>query len=490
MKKVWSAENPEIRIVSDQKLTEGKIPRLLLKISIPASTGLLFNTLYNITDTYFGGRISTEALAGLSISFPVFFIILALALGLGTASTALISNALGAGENKKAVIYFVQAISFSLVLALVLLFLRDSYSGFVFSLMGASGAVGDYASEYINTILLGIPFFLLNNVLNSMLNARGNTKSYRNVLAAGFAVNLLLDPVLLYGFGFIPAMGIKGIALATDLVQAGALIYLFSEVVKTGVFCRYFTASAGYPPGFSETEGDRDCRTINRDVFRYFIPKVSYIKEILAQSIPSGLNMMSVALGFFVINYFLNRYGGHQALAAYAIGLRIEQIALLPALGLNTALLAVTGQNSGAGRIDRVKIAFKTSLFFGAVLMAVMLTIILPLSGLIISIFSNDQDVLFYAVYYLRIVGITYYSYIILFCCNSMLQGIKKPGFVLLSGLFRQIAAPAAVFYFICGVKGLGAEGIFAGIAAINWIAAAAMLFYSLKKLSTLDKSK
>ncbi|MDX9800992.1 MAG: MATE family efflux transporter [Spirochaetia bacterium] len=488
MKKVWKAEDPEIKIASEEKLTEGKIPRLLLKISIPASTGLLFNTLYNLTDTFFGARISTEALAGLSISFPVFFIILALALGLGTASVALISNSLGAGENKKGVIYFVQAISFSIILAFILFFLRGFYIETVFSIMGATGEVLEYAALYIKTILLGIPFFLLNNVLNSMLNARGNTKSYRNVLAAGFVVNLFLDPLLLYGWSFIPAMGIKGLALATVLVQAGAFFYLLSEVVKTGVFCRYFTSTAGYPPRFSDADGDRDCKKINREVFKYFIPKISYIKEILAQSIPSVLNMMSVALGFFVVNYFLNKYGGRKALAAYAIGLRIEQIALLPALGLNTALLAVIGQNCGAGKIERVKRAFKTALVFGALLMAVMLSLILPPSGFIISLFTKDSGVVFYADYYLRIVGITYYSYIILFCCNSMLQGIKKPGFVLAAGFFRQIAAPAALFYYICGVKGFGAEGIFSGIAAISWTTAAGMLVFSLRKLSLLKK--
>ena len=268
----------------DADLTSGKISSHFIRMSLPASIGFIFNTLYNITDTYFGGQISTEALAGLSLSFPAFFIILAVGSGIGTASVALISNAVGSGDNSKSVTYFIQSLMFSLFVSFLLLLTGDHLVLFLLKVMGASGDILKHSFSYMNIIVKGIPFFLLNNVLNSYLNARGNTYSYRNVLITGFFINIILDPVFLYGWGPFPEMGIAGIALSTVLIQAGASVYLFITAKNLG--------------GFKACT--RCC----------FIPKKDFLKEIISQSLPSSLNMMSVAAGMFVINYFLNRYGG------------------------------------------------------------------------------------------------------------------------------------------------------------------------------------
>lgn len=471
-------------------LTRGSILGHVLRISIPSATGLVFNTLYNITDTYFGGRISTEALAGLSLSFPVFFIILSAGIGIGTATTALVSGAIGEGDRGKALAYFLQSAAFTLIISAVLFFSRDLYITAVFRLMGAQGQPLFYGVSYIRVIISGIPFFLLNNVFNSVLNAHGNAASYRNVLVTGFFLNLVLDPLFLYGYQFIPAMGMDGIAFATVFIQGCAGIYLFLEVVRTGIFCRRRAdASPDSSPEMAQGESGSEragCGGIDPMTGSYLIPKRRYMLEIASQSIPSALNMMSVALGMFIINYYLNRYGGTGAVAAYGIGIRIEQIALLPALGLPTALLAITGQNRGAKLPDRIKKAYSVSLATGAVLMLFMLSIILPAARHLVSLFTGDPGTISHAAYYLKIAGIAYYSYVLLFCSNSLLQGLKIPGFVLWAGLYRQIAAPLLFFNYICCVSGKGAEGVFAGIAIINWTAALASLIYCMVKLKKI----
>ena len=442
-------------------LTTGKIHEHFIRMSVPASIGFVFNTLYNITDTYFGGQISTEALAGLSLSFPMFFIILAVGSGIGTASVALISNAIGKGEGDKPVIYFIQSLLFSFSLSVILLFAGKTLAVFMLRFMRAEGDILLSSLLYMEVIIKGIPFFLMNNVLNGFLNARGNTYSYRNVLIAGFFLNLVLDPVFLYGWGIIPEMGIAGIALSTVLIQGGATVYLIITAAGIGGF--------------------RKCS------FSCFYPKLIYLKEIISQSLPSSLNMMSIAAGMFVINFFLNIYGGGKSVAAYGIGLRIEQIALLPAIGINTALLAITGQNAGACRYDRVWKAFKTALISGFIVMAVMLSIIIPPGRFLISFFTEDTEVARTALLYLEIVLITYYSYILLFSSASLLQGLKKPSFVLWTALYRQMAAPFAVFWFLCGKLGMGATGVFWGLAIVNWSAALIMLAYSRKVLSKAE---
>ena len=444
-------------------LTEGKISGHFIRMSIPASIGFIFNTFYNITDTYFGGQISTEALAGLSLSFPAFFIILAVGSGIGTAAVSLISNAIGSGNSPKALNYFIQAIVFSVSVSILLLISGEKLVYLMLRIMGASGRVLEHALSYMYVIIAGIPFFLTNNVLNAFLNAKGNTHSYRNVLVSGFFINIILDPVFLYGWGPVPEMGIAGIALSTVLIQSGASFYLFSVTSGLG--------------------GYKGC------TLKCFIPRRKILREIISQSFPASVNMMSVAAGMFVINYFLNRYEGGRAVAAYGIGLRIEQIALLPTIGINTALLAITGQNAGAGRFGRVRQAFRTALFFGFIVMAVMLSLILPPGRFFVSFFTEETAVSDTAVLYLKIVLITYYCYILLFSSGSMLQGLKRPVFILWVALYRQIAAPLLVFWIFCEKLGMGAAGVFWGIALVNWSAALIMLAYSLRVLNQTEST-
>lgn len=482
-------------------LTKGSITGHFLRIGLPASLGLLFNTLYNVTDTWFAGKISTDALAGLSLSFPAFFVVLSIGLGIGTASVALISNAIGGGDIKKSVLYFTQSILATIVLSMLLLVTRKFYIAPIFTLMGASGKALELAVLYMDTIILGIPFFLLNNVLNSMLNARGNTKSYRNVLIVGFFVNIFLDPLLLYGFWIIPPMGIAGIALATVLVQVGACIYLLRELSKIIIIapakhCTHLKQDIQCDTAMfsdrsnNKTTGKGLFEYIKENFSEFFYPHKKILFEIISQSIPAILNMMSIALGMFVINYFLNIYAGKNSIAAYGVGLRIEQIALLPGMGITSALLAITGQNWGAGQIDRVKKAFRVSLMIGAVVLVFAVILLFLFAGILSSFFTDDKDVLAYAVFYLRLAAATYYCYILLPCANSLLQGIKKPAFIMWIGLFRQIIAPALVFYYICNIKGMEAKGIFLGIAAINWFAAIVSLLYCIYLLKKADKIK
>lgn len=453
-------------------LTQGSIARHFLRIGIPASTGLLFNTLYNVTDTWYGGQISTDALAGLSLSFPAFLIILALGGGIGTATVVLISNAIGAKKHEKTFLYFTQSVVMGIIVAILLLAFRKLYVSPLFALMGATGGAMDMAVAYMETIILGIPFFLLNNILNGMLNARGNTKTYRNVLIAGFFVNLALDPLFLYGFWIIPAMGIGGVALATVLVQVGAFFYLLYEVSK-------ITAEDG--------RGIFTC--IKADLAHFFMPNRKIIGEIVHQAVPAVLNTMSIAVGMFVINYYLNTYADSNSIAAYGVGLRIEQIFLLPAMGISTALLAMTGQNFGAGKIDRVKKAFGVALGMGAVTLAAAIIVLVPFATQLVGLFTEDVAVIGYAVFYLHVEVVAYYCYILLPCANSILQGMKKPAFVMWIGFSRQLVAPAILFFLICGVMGMEARGIFIGIAAINWTAALVSLSYTLYSIRKYNVS-
>ncbi len=429
-------------------LVNDPIPRLIRRIAVPASVGMIFNTMYNIVDTYFGQFLSTEGLAALSLSFPLFFVIIAAGSGIATGATALISNALGTGDNEAAARYQAQAISFGIIASIVLTIIGLLVAESAYRFMGAEGLVLDLAMQYIRVILFGTGFFILNSIINAGLTSRGDTKSFRNVLFIGMILNVGLDPLFLFGFEplRIPAFGAAGIALATVLIQGVSLIYMSSKARRKGT-----------------------CRGMR---VRDYLPLERFYREIAVQGIPASINMMTVALGMFVINFFISRSGSTAGLAAYGVALRIEQIALLPSIGLHTAILTLVGNNFGAGRFDRIRETFRTALWYGLIVMAVSLGIVLPLAGVLMRQFTTDPEVVAIGRTYLYIEGLVYYAYVMLFGAVAFMQGLKRPMPAIYIGVYRQLVAPAAVFFLLAEVLGWGLMGIWWGIFLVTWSAA------------------
>ena len=212
-------------------LTTQNIPSLIKQLAIPASTGMFFNTMYNVVDTFYAGLISTQAISALTLSFMIFFLIIGFGYGFSSAITALLGNALGKKKYKLASIYAHKGLIFVPLIGLTLSILGYFFSPSLFMLLGAKEEYLQISLDYINPILFGAVFFMFNFSLNSILVATGDTKTYRNSLIFGFFANLALNPLFMYGFLFIPAMGIKGIAIATVLIQIINMFYLFYKVL-------------------------------------------------------------------------------------------------------------------------------------------------------------------------------------------------------------------------------------------------------------------
>lgn len=442
-------------------LTSAPIPELVRRLAIPAGTGFFFNTMFNVVDTWYGGQLSTTALAAMSLSFPVFFLILAIGSGVSTGATALIGNALGRKDRDEARRYLSQSLSFALLHALLLTAAGLALAPHIFILMGASGEYLALALSYMKVIFAGSSFFLLNYVMNAILNSHGNTRAYRNFLIGGFILNLALDPWFMYGGAGFPALGLAGIALATVLVQFFGAFYLFSQLSKTGSM-----------PSFRITD---------------LWPRWSYFRELFRQGFPSAMNMMTVSLGIFIITWFVGRYG-EQAVAAYGIGTRIEQIALLPVMGLNISTLALTAQNFGAGRIDRIRETLRVSLRYGMLMAASGTAAALLFSRELMGLFTDDRSVIDTGVGFLTVEAYVLPAYVLLYISISAMQGIRMPLFGLIIGLYRQIAGPAFVFHLFTTVMGLGLIGIWWGIFGITWSAALVVVVYVSRTLAKLEK--
>ena len=208
-------------------LLKDKIPDLVKKLAIPASVGTLFQTLYNIVDTFYAGKISPEALSALSKSFPIYFIIIATCIGVTVAGTALIGNSIGENNKKKVLSYFINTIYFGFLISIIITLLGLIFSKKIYYLMGSTEIVTNLGLEYTNIIFSGSFLFILVVALNSLLHAEGDTKTYRNVLILSFILNILLNPVFIFGFLFIPAFGVAGIGISTIVAQLISFIIIF-----------------------------------------------------------------------------------------------------------------------------------------------------------------------------------------------------------------------------------------------------------------------
>ena len=443
----------------DSDLTVGSINKHLKRIAIPASIGFLFNTLFNVVDTFYAGRLSTEALAGLTLSFPIFFIIIALSAGIGNAVSALGSISLGkknkAGFNQLGF----NAIILGLFTGLVVTIFATTFTRPLFILIGASGEALDLGIAYTNVIFYGSVFFILNAVLNGLLSAQGNTRTYRNLLIVSFFLNLFLDPLFIFGWFGLPRLGVVGVALATILVQLIGTIYLTSRLIQSEWI---------------------DIKQLISSKFTF-----KTMLELLKQAIPSTLNMATIAIGIFIINYYVLQYGGVDGVAAFGAATRIEQIALLPALGLNVAALTIAGQNFGAGNKARILEVFKKAMIAGISIMIIGGIVIFPLAPYLVSIFNNNPNVISIGTRYLRIEVLAFVTYVILNISISVLQGIKKPNYAIFMGIFRQ-ALPFGLFYLLGTTFNMGLDGVWWGIVIINWIAVCVTLYYIKVKLKNI----
>lgn len=439
------------------------IPKLIRKIAVPTSIGYFFNTMFNVVDTYYGGKISTEALAAMSLSFPVFFLIIAVGAGISTGATALIGHALGAGDRKEASHLAGQTISFGLANGILVTLLGLQVAPWLFGLLGGKGEVLKLALSYIDAIFIGSIFFLVNFVLSSILNAVGDTRSFRNFLVAGCILNLFLDPWFLYGGFGVPAMGVAGVAWATVVIQAMGNFYLLARVRHTGL--------------------------LSGSGLRGLVPERRAYLALFKQGFPSSLNMLTVGIGIFVITWFVARFG-KDAVAAYGIATRIEQIALLPIMGMNVATLTLVAQNHGAGNLERVVETIAKALKAGVLLMGGGTVVAYLCARPLLGLFTKDQAVLDIGVSYLRIEVFVFIAYVILYTSVSVLQGLKRPVFPLVIGLLRQIVLPLPVFYLLAVSFGWGLYGIWWGIFTVTWGAACVALIYVMRTVSLLTKER
>lgn len=422
-------------------LITGSIPKHIRSIALPMSIGFFFNTMYNVVDSFYAGQVSTTALAALALSFPVFFIIIAVSEGIARGSSALIANAIGAKDREEEIALSSQVFSLGFLCAIGLTVIGLTVAPPLFKAMGASGAYLDIANRYISPLFWGAIFFLLSSMSNAVLLANGDSKTFGRVLVAGFFLNLVLDPWFLYGGFGLPAFGIAGIAWATVVIQALGGLYLLTAVWRRG-YVRFTGLNC-------------------------LMPQWKTYGMILKQGVPTSFNMMSIALGFFVTTYFL-KYYGQVSVAAFGVGTRIEQIALLPAIGISAAIVSVVGQNNGAGKLDRVRECVQLCVCYGFVLIAVASVLMFAFAEPLVRLFTKDSEVISIGTNYIRIMTFIQWAYVMTFVHTGFLQAVKRPMYGFVESIIRKIILPIGVFYTVVRIYEFQLHGFWYSMAIIN----------------------
>jgi putative MATE family efflux protein len=424
----------------DQDLTTGPLGGHFRRLAIPAAIGMLFSTLYNVVDTFYAGFFGTQAQAGLAVGFQAFFILVAIGFGLSSAMSALVGNAKGRRDADEARHLAVQGIGLAVIATLLMIAIATFAGPSLIAIVSEPGGYRDAGLGYFSWLIFALPGFIIGPAANGILQARGDTRTMQRALVVAFFVNVGLNPLLMYGIpGVIGGMGFNGIALATILSQTGVAVFILWRVFGRAMM--------------------QDLR------WTEFVPVPAKYLEIAAQAFPAGFALLVTFSSGFIVQFALKDYG-EAALAAYGITMRIEQLFLLPALGITISLVPIAAQNFGAGDHARVREAFHRCWILGVVGTTLAFPFLWFGGGMAARVFSDDPEVIRISALFLKVEAAILPVYVVLFTINSLLQALKKAAWTMWIGIYRQWIGIAFFIWLFAYAMDGGLTGIRLGIAA------------------------
>jgi len=408
-------------------LTKGKEFKLILMFALPMLIGNVFQQMYNIVDSAIvGNYIGKQALASVGASFPIIFLLISLIIGVTIGATIIISQYFGAKQFKdvrKAVdtINIILLITAIFIAAIGIVFSRE-----IFILIGLPNDVLSYAVEYLQIFLLGLPFMFGFQGISAVLRGVGDTKTPLYFLIISTVLNVILDLIFVITFN----LGVAGVAWATIISQAVALISAIIWVRKN--------------------------KMLNFRI-KGIVFDLNIFKKSIKIGLPSGMQQTFVALGLMAVLGIVNQFGT-DVIAAYSAAMRIDSLAMLPAMVFSTALSGFVGQNIGANKLDRVKRGLYSTLIM-TIVVSIIITIFIVIYGNnMMSLFTNDTEVIRIGMEYLVIVSSFYIIFAIMFTINGVMRGAGDtivPMFITLIALWG-VRIPVAYFLSLnIGEKGI-----------------------------------
>ena len=389
-------------------ILEGNMYKVIILLSLPIMLNNLIQTMYNLTDTYFLSKLGAVEVASMTLAWPVVFLQLALGVGIGIAGTTLISQNIGAKKIDEAKKIAGQLVSFAMGFSILLSISGIISTPYILKVMGATGDIYSNAYTYLVLIVGGAPLMYAGFVYSSIKQGEGDTISPMILSLISVTINIVLDPI----FIFYLDLGIKGAALATLLARAIMLFYIIYQL-----FIR-----------------DTPMKLRLKDLK----PEFSHIKRLTTLGIPASIGQATIAMGFVVLNSFVNTYG-ELTLAAFGIGNRINGLIVMPAMGIGGAVSSIVGQNIGNNNVKRVKECVFKSSILGAVFSVAGTAILLFWGSTIVRFFSTNKDIIYLGNDYLKYISLSLIGLAILPIITGALQGAgqtKKAMYLSMSRLW------------------------------------------------------
>ncbi|QZE15039.1 MATE family efflux transporter [Halosquirtibacter laminarini] len=420
-----------------QDLTKGNESRLLLTFVWPLILANIFQNLYNVVDSAIVGNfIGKQALASVGASFPIIYTLISLIIGVGSGASIVVSQYFGAKDNEKVKRTIDTVFIFFLGASFLITLIGIPLAPSIFRLMDLPAELQDSAVDYIQIYLSGIFVFFSFSGISSILRGLGDSKTPLKYMVFSTILNVVLDILFIVVFGW----GIKGVAFATILSQAFALIGAIVHLNRT--------------------------HDIIRLTFRRYHFDVTIFKEAVRIGLPTGLQQAFVAIGMMIMMRLVNGFGTN-TVAAYAAAMRIDAFVKMPALTFASGLSSFVGQNLGAKLEGRARKGLKSTVFVSGAYCLIVAILIYLFGENVMSWFTKDPEVISIGYNYLWICSLMYWAFSLMFSFIGFLRGAGAtlvPMYITLINLWI-IRIPLAIFLS----KSYGIMGLWSSFP-ISWV--------------------
>ena len=431
------------------RLTKGPVGKHLIDMTIPVFFGVFTMMLQGFADAFFIGMVGDWELAALSFAYPILMIVMSVAIGLGAGTSSVVARAIGANDSTRAARLATDSLLLSFIITGSISFLGILTIDSLFLSLGAPKEMIPLIRGYMEILYLGVPFVVVGMVGMSSMRATGDTRLPSLLMIIASIANIIIDPIMIFGLGPIPAMGLKGAAMAA-LIARGAIflgtIYFMNQRLNMLSYEK---------PTLSEM-------------------KSSWI-DILHVGIPAAATNTIIPIATAIITAMLAKYGP-EAVAGFGVASRIESVVLVMFYSLSAIIGPFVGQNLSAKKAERIYLALKQCSVFCLIFGLIFSYFLIAFRNSLPLLFSQNVTVIKSASLFLLIAPISYGAYGVVMTMNAAFNGMGKPVPAVAISLIRMIVIYVPMAYFLQYFLGIGGiylsyaiANILSGIVAYNW---------------------
>lgn len=421
------------------RLTQGPVGRHLVDMTVPVMFGIFMMMLQAFADAYFLGFVGDRPLAAISFAFPILMVVTSVAIGLGAGTSSVVARAIGAHDDRRARRLATDSLILSFSITAIISFIGVLTIDPLFRLLGAPEDMMSMIEGYMLILYASTPFLVIGMVGMSSMRATGDTRLPSKLMMVAAVVNIALDPIFIFGFGPIPALGLNGAGYAAFLTRLGIF-------VATLYYMKHRTHLLSFRlPGFDEM-------------------KKSWA-DILHVGIPAAGTNAIIPAAMAIVTAMLASHGP-EAVAGFGVASRIESMMLVVFYALSAVIGPFVGQNMSSGKADRIFEALRLCTLFCLGAGLVIAVVLAALSGVLPALFSDNPAVTDVTQLFLWIAPVSYGAYGMVMVMNASFNGMGKPIPAVYVSLARMIVIYVPLAFLLDAY--LGVAGIFIAYAVAN----------------------